>query len=135
MNWFDALINKTRNGSSSHSSDMLSPGLYHYNRQEWGERSQIHLRIDPDCNALLFVNANRIMHLNPSAALMARLTLENLSEPDSIRAIKSKFQVSHQQASNDYAQFKSRLGELLKPEGPCPIHDLQLEVHDHVQAT
>lgn len=128
MNWIYSLTNKIRYGSSTHDSNLLSPGLYHYIRPEWGERSQVHLRIDPDCNALLFVNANRIMHLNPTAALMARLALESSPGLDAIREIKSKFQVSRHQAEQDYAQFKLKLEDLLSPVGPCPIHDLMLEV-------
>ena len=40
------------------------------------EKSRIHLRIDPDGTGTLIVNANRVMHLNPTAAFMAWLILE-----------------------------------------------------------
>jgi radical SAM protein with 4Fe4S-binding SPASM domain len=128
MNWVSSLTNKSRNGSGANVSNLLSPGLYHYLHDEWGERSRVHLRIDPDGNALLFVNASRIMHLNLSATLMARLALEGSTETEAIRELKSKFLVNRQQAKYDYAQFRSKLKDLLKPDGPCPVHDLMLDV-------
>lgn len=56
-------------------------GLYHYTREDEFEKSRIHLRLDPDGNGTLIVNANRVMHLNPSAALMAYLILEKVDRP------------------------------------------------------
>jgi radical SAM protein with 4Fe4S-binding SPASM domain len=108
--------------------DPADPGLYHYIHQDPGERSRIHLRIDPDGNGLLLVNANRVIHLNPTAAYMARLTLEELSPSEAVRVIQKRFRVSHQQAKSDYAQFTKQLDELIRPDGACPIHDLDLEI-------
>ena len=44
----------------------LKSGLYHYTRQDEDEKSRVHLRIDPDGVGTLIVNANRVMHLNPT---------------------------------------------------------------------
>ena len=55
-----------------------SSGLYHYVRENESEKSRIHLRIDPDGHGTLIVNASSVMHLNPTAALMAWLLLENV---------------------------------------------------------
>ena len=46
-------------------------GLFHYRIEGEDEKSRVHLRLDPDGHGTLIVNANRIMHLNPTAALMA----------------------------------------------------------------
>ena len=51
-------------------------GLYHYRREGDDEKTRIHLRIDPDGRGLLIVNANRVVHLNPSAAAMTYFHLE-----------------------------------------------------------
>ena len=48
------------------------------------EKSRIHLRLDPDGHGTLIVNANRILHLNPTAALMAYLILEGTSDDDGL---------------------------------------------------
>jgi len=114
-------------GSVKHS-DPAKPGLYHYVRQGPGEHSRVHLRIDPDGNGLLIVNANRIVHLNPTAAFMARLALEETTPDDAVRIIRRRFRVSKNQASYDYAQTANQLVELVRPDGACPIHDLNIEV-------
>jgi len=115
------------------------PGLYHYDRQwnhnpdragnehDIGERSRVHLRIDPDLSGLLLVNASRVLHLNQSAALMAYLALEGVPEKQALKALTGAFRVSTSQAIHDYTQFLSQLNELVRPDGACPVHDLNLE--------
>ena len=111
----------------------LPPGLYHYLREgnetgRPGERTRIHLRIDPDGHGTLLVNANRIFHLNPTAALMAYLTLEKRTQAQAIHLLTEAFDVSRSQAKQDYKCFTADLDELLRPDGTCPICDLEVEV-------
>ena len=104
-----------------------SAGLYHYTRQNEREKARIHLRIDPDGTGTLIVNANRVMHLNPTAALMAWLILEGKTKEETIRAITSRYSVSRKQAESDLSSFLFDLEELLRPDGACAIHELDLE--------
>lgn len=108
--------------------DLAASGLFHYTYQDSGERSRIHLRIDKDGSGILLVNANRVMHLNPTAAYMARLALEESTLPDAIRSLQQRFRVSHAQATADYTQLTKQLAELIRPDGACPVHDLELEI-------
>ena len=115
------------------TSDSPSPGLYHYLREgdetgHAGERVRIHLRIDPDGHGTLLVNANRIFHLNPTAALMAYLTLEKRTQVQAIHLLTEAFDVSRSQAKQDYKCFTADLDELLRPDGACPICDMEVEV-------
>lgn len=103
--------------------------LFHYTFQTAGEQSRIHLRLDPDGNGLLLVNASRVMHLNPTAAFMAHLALEKTTPKQAVHAITKRYAVSQAQASTDYADFNSKLDELVRPDGACPIHDLDLEIN------
>ncbi len=102
-------------------------GLYHYRRENLGEQSRIHLRLDPDGHGTLIVNANRILHLNPTAALMAYFTLEETSEQDAVRLIRKKYHVNAAQARADLGTVRGQLDELVRPDGACPIHELGLE--------
>jgi radical SAM protein with 4Fe4S-binding SPASM domain len=103
------------------------PRLYHYTRQDADEKAHIHLRMDEDGHGTLIVNANRILHLNPSAAFMAWLILEKKTGAEALKALTSRYAVSQQQAQADLAAFNSQLSELIRPDGVCPIHDLELE--------
>ena len=102
-------------------------GLYHYSRVDDEEKSRIHLRLDPDGHGTLIVNANRILHLNPTAALMAYYALEEFSEKDSVRLIRRKYHVNTAQARSDVANVRSQIAELVRPDSACPIHELGLE--------
>jgi len=104
-----------------------SSGLHHYIRENVGEKSRIHLRIDADGHGTLIINANNVMHLNPTAAYMAWLILERKTEAESLHALRTRYSVSKQQAVDDLSAFLYQFEELIRPEGACPIHELDLE--------
>lgn len=104
------------------------PGLYHYRREDADEKSRIHLRLDPDGHGTLIVNANRVMHLNPTAALMAYLLLEKVDETAAVKIIQQQYRVNRLEALADLQSINTQLEELVRPDGACPIHDLDLEM-------
>ena len=71
-----------------------SSGLYHYVRENEHEKLRIHLRLDDDGTGTLIVNANSVMHLNPSAAYMAWFILEGKTKEERIQALTSRYSVS-----------------------------------------
>lgn len=105
-----------------------SPGIYPYIHQQDEERSRLHLRVDPDGSGILMVNASRVLHLNPTAASMAYLCLEHIPEAQAVKLIQTAYHVSTGQARQDYAQLSYQLSELVRPDGACPVCDLELEV-------
>jgi radical SAM protein with 4Fe4S-binding SPASM domain len=117
-----------RSGEWQQPTSSEQPALYHYDRIKRGERSRIHLRVDSDGSGLLLVNANRVIHLNPTAAFMARMVLEEMAEASAIDQIVKKYQVTKTQASEDYTSVAANIRELIRPDGACPLHELDLEV-------
>src|SRR5512142_329312 len=111
------------------SSTLNSPssGLYQLTRENEQEKSRIHLRVDPDGTGTLIMNASRVMHLNPTAAFMAWLILEEKTKEERVRAVISRYSVGKKQAESDLASFLFQLEELIRPDGACPIHELDLE--------
>jgi radical SAM protein with 4Fe4S-binding SPASM domain len=107
--------------------DRPAGGLYHYTRQHEHEKSRIHLRLDADGHGTLIVNANRVVHLNPTAALMAYLVLEEVEERRAVRAIRDRYKVNATRARQDLAALRFQLSELVRPDGACPVHELGLE--------
>ena len=103
------------------------PGLYHYTRQDEFERSRVHLRIDPDGSGLLLVNASRVMHLNPSAAFMAHLFLEGIPQEQALQRLMHVYRISRDEAQHDYLNTVEQLAELIRPDGVCPVHELDIE--------
>jgi radical SAM protein with 4Fe4S-binding SPASM domain len=106
----------------------IKPGLHHYLREEDGFSSRLHLRIDPDGHGTLIVNANRVMHFNPTAALMAQLSLEEMPKQQVLKTLTRTYRVSKAQAQNDYDSFLVSFKELIRPDGCpiCSIDDLEI---------
>lgn len=104
-----------------------SSGLHHYTRQNGLEKSRIHLRIDPGGDGTLIVNASSVMRLNPTAAFMAWLILEGKTKEERIQAVRARYSVSRKQAESDLSSFLFQLDELIRPDGACPVHDLELD--------
>jgi radical SAM protein with 4Fe4S-binding SPASM domain len=104
------------------------PGLRHYLHETPGERSRLHLRINPDGRGVLLVNASRMLHLNPTAAQMAYFWLEGVPPAQAVRAITARYRIPRAQAQGDYDQLCADLQELVRPEGACPVCDLNVEL-------
>jgi radical SAM protein with 4Fe4S-binding SPASM domain len=107
----------------------LAPvGLHSYERGNHDERTRIHLRVDENGNGLLLINANRAVHLNATACLMAWLILEEETEDHAVAKLRRGFRVDAKTARQDLAKIRLQLDELASPNGACPIHDLELDV-------
>jgi len=124
---------KEEHGGSSADQDLPAPGIYHFEYHASGERSRIHLRIDGELSTgqghgMLLVNANRVIHLNPTAALMAFLQLNNKTDQEAISTIKRVYQVTDSQAISDYTQFQQNFSQLIRPDGACPVCDLDIDI-------
>lgn len=104
-----------------------SSNLYHYVRETEQEKSRIHLRIDPDEHGTLIVNASSVIHLNPTAAYMAWLILEGKTNEERIHALTTRYSVNKKQAESDLSSFLFQFDELIRPDGACPVHELELE--------
>ena len=103
--------------------------IFHYTRETADEKSRIHLRLDADGTGTLIVNASSIMHLNPTAALMAYLILEEKQDHEIISSLTKQYRVDRKQARDDLSDFRFQFSELLRPDGACAIHDLELEMN------
>ncbi|MFH1184959.1 MAG: radical SAM protein [Chloroflexota bacterium] len=114
-------------GSKVEPESTFQPGLFHYVRQNGTEKSRIHLRVDPAGAGTLIVNADRVLHLNSTATLMARMILEGQSDAYIGRALRRQFHITSHRAEGDAAGLRLRLDELVRPDGLCPIHELEVD--------
>jgi radical SAM protein with 4Fe4S-binding SPASM domain len=124
----NSVFSSIKSRLSSRNGGLPKPGLFHFDYHGYGERARVHLRIDTDGSGLLLVNASRILHLNPTATFMASLILHNTPRDVAINSLMKVYNAPKDQIITDYAQTSDQLHELIKPDGACPIHDLNLEV-------
>ena len=101
--------------------------VLHYLRETPESKVRLHLRLEEDGHGLLLVNANRVFHLNPSAAYMAYQNLEGNSDEAAVKRIVNRFRVSKDQARSDYQTFSDQLAVMTSPDDHCPICELDLE--------
>jgi radical SAM protein with 4Fe4S-binding SPASM domain len=112
-----------------HAPAHPEPGLHAYTREPApGERARLHLRVEADGSSTLVVNANRIVHLNPTATAMAWLILEGTPEAEALGRLASAYRVPRRRLQADWREVRTRLEELADPNGACPVHDLDLEI-------
>jgi len=105
------------------------PGIFHYRRENGDEKSRIHLRLDPDGHGTLIVNANQVMHLNPTAALMAHLVLEEKNEKEIVKVLRKTYSVTEKEVLSDLETLNFQLNQLIRPDGACPVHELELDMN------
>ena len=121
-----SFLAKFRNSKIPPNGSVAS-GVQHYLIENGEEKSRLHLRLEEDGHGTLIVNASRILHLNPSAAWMTHLFLEKTSPTDAVNLIKNRFRVASKQARQDYERIQTQLEELIRPDGACPIHEMDLD--------
>ncbi|MCX8025199.1 MAG: radical SAM protein, partial [Thermanaerothrix sp.] len=121
MGWWNSLF-PTRK-----TLDLPLPGIYHFLRQSSENKTRVHLRIEPNGQGSLLINASRIYYLNATATLMAYLILSGYPENVIIRTLVAHFRTRAAQVEADLHNFRLQLNALIEPGGMCPICDLDLE--------
>jgi radical SAM protein with 4Fe4S-binding SPASM domain len=104
------------------------PGLHAYQVEIDGGSVRAHLRIETGGDGLLLINANRSVHLNPTASLLAWMYLEGQPRAQAIQQLQNTFRIKAADARHDVEQMWGQLEGLISPEGACPIHDLAFDI-------
>lgn len=105
-----------------------SAGIIKYDRQEKGGKSRIHLRLEEDFSGVLVVNAAKMIHLNPSAGLMAWHYLQGFQDELAVKNITSLYRIDQKSVFADYQSIKTKIESIISDDSnACPICDLGLE--------
>ncbi|HEY59624.1 MAG TPA: radical SAM protein [Anaerolineae bacterium] len=110
-------------------------GIYHYQAPPDAELPyRLHLRIEPDGNGLLIVNASTVLHLNRTAAEYAYHLLQNTPEKKSAELMADKYEVSKEKALQDYRSFVERIETLVHTPDLDPVTFLDFDrVQPYIQ--
>ena len=106
----------------------FAPGLWSFDVTGNGGQARVHLRIEEDERGLLLINANRAVHLNPTATYMAWLHLHGLNQEQSLRSLARRYRVETALLSEHYLETVERIQSLALSNGACPVHDLELQI-------
>jgi radical SAM protein with 4Fe4S-binding SPASM domain len=104
-----------------------APGLTHYRGEGDREGIRLHLRIEESGNGVLIVNAAKILHLNATAAEMAKLVLDRVPDDDAVALLNSRYKAPRQQLRQDYLDVKEKIELLATRSDICPVTYLGLD--------
>lgn len=107
---------------------VLPVGIHHYQAPADAETPlRMHLRIDPDGNGLLIINASTVLHLNQTATEFAYHLIQRTPEDEIIRLVTDRYRVTAEEAKKDLRNFKERIDTLNKTPDLDPITFLGME--------
>ena len=95
----------------------LTPGLFHFRRSEDQAKIRLHLRVDPDGCGTLVINASSILHLNPTAAMIAYYHLEGLSTENIKVKIDQSFDLVESEVEQDIHLITTDLEAFINSDG------------------
>lgn len=105
----------------------LEEGVYHLRKENAEYQARLHLRINPGGEGILMVNAARIVHLNQTAAEMARYVIEEWPDERIVAAMAKRYRVSKKVLKEDLAKLKEAIECMARGDKRCPISYLGAE--------
>jgi radical SAM protein with 4Fe4S-binding SPASM domain len=102
------------------SRHALRPGLHTYSTSPPGGKRRFHLRVGTDGAAVLLVDVADAIHLNPAAALLVHLSLQNLPVERAAAALRGRFhKVGRGQSRSQAERIYALVDHLTNAVGPC----------------
>ncbi|MBL7162129.1 MAG: radical SAM protein [Anaerolineales bacterium] len=109
----------------------LPAGVYHYQAPPDAEFPyRLHLRLEPDGDGVLIVNASTVLHLNQTAAEYAYHLVQGTADEQAAHEIALRYQVSTKQALGDFQDLKERLLTMIDIPDLDPITFFDFERDD-----
>ena len=114
----------------------VASGLYGYQTPpEAPLQYRLHLRVEKDGRGVLLVNAAKVLHLNPTAAELAKLVLEGRSPGDAALEVSRRYRVAPATAQADYEQMQQAILDLAQSgEEVCPVSYMDIDRIDPLSA-
>jgi organic radical activating enzyme len=106
----------------------IPAGIYHYQSPPNAPAPyRLHLRLEPDGEGILIVNASTVLHLNQTAAEFAYYLVQQKPDQEAIAEVSSRYHVSREHAAQDYLALKERLQMLVSTPDLDPVTVLDFE--------
>jgi organic radical activating enzyme len=100
----------------------LTPGIYHHMFPENVESpNRLHLRIEPNGNGLLLVNAATVLHLNSTATEHVYYWLEGKTEGDAAEEIARRYRVAEAKALMNQREIREQIMSLAETPDLDPV--------------
>ena len=99
-----------------------APGLYTYPIALDGGQRRIHLRIEKDGSGVLFVDVTDVIHLNTTAAEMAKLALDDVPLEQARAGLTRRFNhVDRKQLAHELTSIYDMIARFQEADGSCAV--------------
>ncbi len=106
----------------------LPSGIYHYQAPPDAPLPyRLHLRVDPNNEGILVVNASTVLHMNATACEYAYHLIKGSSEKEIIQDISSRYQIDKHQVTKDFKIFEERIRSLIESPDLDPVTFLDFD--------
>ena len=105
----------------------IPQGRYTYRGRDKYAGMSLQLRVEPEGQGEMVINANAVLHLNHTATAFAYFFMEGLSEKEVLKRIRRMYRVKEEQAKVDYNSLVYRISTLAKTEKVDPVSFLEIE--------
>ena len=105
----------------------IPQGRYTYRGTDKFAGMSLQLRVEPEGQGVMVINANTVLHLNHTATAFAYYFMEGLSEQEVLKQIQRMYRVKTEQAKADYNKLVYTISTLSKTEKIDPISFLEIE--------
>lgn len=113
---------------------LLPPGIYTYHTSpEASTQYRLHLRVDPDSEGILIVNASSVLHLNQTGTEIAYELVKGTPLEEIVNSIYKRFDAPKEVIDQDVRSFESKLQDLLKNTDQDPVSDFGFEPHQKME--
>lgn len=100
----------------------LTPGTYQYQAPPDSDFPyRLHLRLEPNGQGMLIINASTVLHLNQTAAEYAYYLVNQTDEEEVTRQMIRRYDVPREQALDDYLDLLGRLEILISTPDLDPV--------------
>ncbi len=108
----------------------LTPGFYTYHTApEAPEQFRLHLRVEPDGEGILVVNAATVLHLNQTATEFAYHLIQGKDNVEIVDAMSERYDVTREILMRDVQQFIDQILYLSRQNDLSPSATIGFESH------
>ncbi|UCH70461.1 MAG: radical SAM protein [Candidatus Bathyarchaeota archaeon] len=105
----------------------IPSGRYTYRGRGKFTGLALQLRVEPDGQGLLVINANTVLYLNKTATAQAFFFMQGMTTEEAVGGIRRMYRVDEKTARGDYEQLIYTVSTLAQTEEVCPISFLDIK--------
>jgi radical SAM protein with 4Fe4S-binding SPASM domain len=105
----------------------IPQGRYTYRGKGQLAGLALQLRVEPDGNGIMVINANTVLYLNETATAYAYFLMQGISEEAVLKKIRRMYRLDKKTAKKDYEKLVYTISTLAQTEKVCPISFLDIK--------